>query len=342
MMLFRQKESLSLTTLQPQRAVEDADYLYMLELINRARRQAGCSPVRRSENPAAQRHADDCLRTGHASHWNLAGLKPYMRYSRAGGYQTNAENVYQALRVGGRGITDVPGELDLAMKTLMDSPGHRRNILNRWFRKVGLGIAWNGTNLTVAQHFEGDYVEFRGLPSFSGGTLRFKGRLKNDVSINRPDDLKAYLWYDPPPRSLTVGQLMQVNGYDTGMIVAALRRPLPPGQYWQEDLAAVEIDRLPRPEYFPANSPKPRTVREWQKTVDRAYRNNGNLRRTGSTIPLITCNRWEVGPSHFDVSADLRGLIENAGPGVYTLALWASKGDTNEEAAIAQYSILIR
>ena len=135
---------------------------------------------------------------------------------------------------------------------------------------------------------------------------------------------------------------MQVNGYDTGMIVAALRRPLPRGQYWEDDSAAVEIDRLPKPEDFPANSPEPRSVREWQKTVDRAYRNNGNLRRTGSTIPLITCCRWEVGPSLFEVAADLRGLIESVGPGVYTLALWALKRDTNEEAAVAEYSMLIR
>ena len=29
----------------------------------------------------------------------------------------------------------------------MDSPGHRRNILNPWHRKANIGIDWDGYNL---------------------------------------------------------------------------------------------------------------------------------------------------------------------------------------------------
>ena len=44
-------------------------------------------------NNAAQIQADNLLKDCVLSHWGTDGLKPYMRYSLAGGYQTNGENV---------------------------------------------------------------------------------------------------------------------------------------------------------------------------------------------------------------------------------------------------------
>ena len=64
----------------------------MLELINAERTQAGLGRVTLGSNSAAQLHADAALQTCFASHWGLDGLKPYMRYSLAGGYQSNGEN----------------------------------------------------------------------------------------------------------------------------------------------------------------------------------------------------------------------------------------------------------
>ena len=65
---------------------------FMLELINAERDQAGLNPVEMGHNIAAQLHSESALKNCFASHWGMDGLKPYMRYSLAGGYQSNAEN----------------------------------------------------------------------------------------------------------------------------------------------------------------------------------------------------------------------------------------------------------
>ena len=64
----------------------------MLALIDSERRKAGVNPVVLGINNAAQLHAESSLSDCVSSHWGADGLKPYMRYSLAGGYQSNGEN----------------------------------------------------------------------------------------------------------------------------------------------------------------------------------------------------------------------------------------------------------
>ena len=65
----------------------------MLELINAERAKAGVPPVVLGDNIAAQLHAEAFLENCFSSHYGLDGLKSYMRYSLAGGYQSNRESV---------------------------------------------------------------------------------------------------------------------------------------------------------------------------------------------------------------------------------------------------------
>ena len=64
----------------------------MLELINEERVRRGVPPVELGDNWAAQLHVESALENCFFSHWGIDGLKPYMRYSLAGGYQSNGEN----------------------------------------------------------------------------------------------------------------------------------------------------------------------------------------------------------------------------------------------------------
>ena len=68
----------------------------MLELINQARAEAGVPPVVMGTNQVAQIQAEALLRDCTLSHWGTDGLKPYMRYSLAGGYQVNKETATTA------------------------------------------------------------------------------------------------------------------------------------------------------------------------------------------------------------------------------------------------------
>ena len=126
----------------------------MLELINDARRAAGAPDVRLGTNAAAQQHAEQMVDGCFHSHWGLDGLKPYMRYSLLGGYQSNAENAAQQDRwQPGSHPCAVPASIEApdleqlvrdAMTGWLNSPGHRRNLLDPSHRLVNVGIAWRG------------------------------------------------------------------------------------------------------------------------------------------------------------------------------------------------------
>ncbi len=117
----------------------EALYVYGLELINEQRVAHGVSPVVLSDNTAAQAHAEELAAHCIVTHWSTAGLKPYMRYSLAGGYQTAAENVM------GRGWCDGPegdpvAQLERQIGMLMKSPGHRRALLGAQWRAVSMPL----------------------------------------------------------------------------------------------------------------------------------------------------------------------------------------------------------
>ena len=118
----------------------------MLELINMERIAVGLSPVILGDNIAAQLHAEASLKGCFSSHWGMDGLKPCMRYTLAGGYQSNAEN--------GAGLdychqwyenyeplSGIEQEVRKAMEGWMSSPGHRDNILRPEHGKVNIGLA---------------------------------------------------------------------------------------------------------------------------------------------------------------------------------------------------------
>ena len=162
----------------PLRHIEEKHH--MLKLINNERVSAGLNPVVLGDNSAAQLHAEASLENCFSSHWGIDGLKPYMRYSLAGGFQSNGENgsgsdyCIQASD-GYRANGSAEQEIRQAMEGWMDSPGHRDNILDPWHRKVNIGLAWDRYNFQVVQHFEGDYVEYDQLPNIENGVLRISG-----------------------------------------------------------------------------------------------------------------------------------------------------------------------
>ena len=156
----------------------------MLELINDERAKAGLNTVVLGDNIAAQLHAENSLANCFSSHWGTDGLKPYMRYSLAGGYQSNGENGSGAdycikASDGYRAIDSIKSEISSAMAGWMRSAGHRSNILDPWHKKVNIGIAYDRYNAPMYQHFEGDYVEYDRMPAISNGILSLSGTTKS-------------------------------------------------------------------------------------------------------------------------------------------------------------------
>ena len=314
----------------------------MLELINAERERTGGTPVVLGTNDAAQLHAESSLANCTSGHWGPDGLKPYMRYSLAGGYQSNGENGrgsdYCITKADGyRGIPGIMVEVQKAMDSWMLSPGHRANILDPMHRKVNIGLAWDTYNTKMYQHFEGDHVHYDQMPVISDGVLRLHGRVKNGISLNRPDDLLVMIYYDRPPHPLTAGQLSRTYCYDGGAVVAGLRPPLTDGSRWTTHEFTQRPSSCPSPYDVPADSPAPRSLSEAHSFWKQAYNASSGGSKDLETGKWITARKWDVSGDAFAVDADLRAILDAHGEGVYTVMVWV-QGQIEYEA-ISQYSI---
>lgn len=152
------KKSLSRTTVEPEsdetvklnftvadgKARADLE-MKMLELVNQERTKRGLKPLQWDPEllPVARSHSQDMFSRGYFSHYTLEGKDPFDRMKAAGiKYYSAGENL--AL-----GPT-----LSICHEGLMNSPGHRANILNPTYGRVGIGILDGGAyGLMISQEF---------------------------------------------------------------------------------------------------------------------------------------------------------------------------------------------
>ena len=315
---------------------------YMLELINEERRREGLVPVVLGSNVAAQLHAEASIEECFVSHWGLDGLKPYMRYSLAGGYQSNVENASgSAYCPSGFAfyapIFDIRQEIRETMDGWMDSPGHREAIMDPWARKVNIGIEWGTYNFSAVQQFEGDYVEYTEMPAIVGDVLTVAGRVKNGVSIATDESLVVAIYYDPLPRRLTRGQTARTYCYDGGTPVAVLREPPPKGSYYLDDETDETLEFCPDPRDVSPEAPPPKSDDEAHELWQEARR--ASMRGIERTVPImhITASRWVSEGSAFSVRANIVVATNRYGPGVYTIAILTESG--GEDVLVSLYSI---
>ena len=117
----------------------------MLELVNRERVAAGLNPL--APDPelteVARAHSTDMFARGYFAHVSPDGLDPFERMQRAGvTFRTAGENLALAPTV------------RVAHTGLMNSPGHRANILRPAFGRLGIGIMDGGyRGIMVSQEF---------------------------------------------------------------------------------------------------------------------------------------------------------------------------------------------
>ena len=294
------------------------------------------------ENAAAQLHAESSLDGCYSSHWGKDGLKPYMRYSLAGGYQSNGENGSGSdyCIMAGQGFSalfDIRAEIRQAMAGLMNSPGHRRNILEKNHQKVNIGLAWDRYNLIAVQHFEGSYVEYDSLPAIDGGMLKIEGRVKNGARFGEGDVVPVQVFYDPPPHALTNGQLSRTYCYSLGLPVAYLREPLSGNRYYPKDSIRTFYSLCPDPYDVSREAPAPISPHEAHLHWQEAYKASQSLGKAPAVMQAVTASAWRVDNKGFRIAANLGNVLNKHGPGVYTVLLWGEIGSDVE--IISEYSI---
>jgi uncharacterized protein YkwD len=107
----------------------------VLVLVNQERTKAGCQPLAADSRlaTAARLHSRDMANRGYFDHTTPDGVTFDKRITNAGyRWSSVGENIAK-------------GQKDAAsvMRSWMDSPGHRANILNCTFKDIGIGLAYD-------------------------------------------------------------------------------------------------------------------------------------------------------------------------------------------------------
>jgi uncharacterized protein YkwD len=111
-----------------------------LQLHNKARANRGIPRlcIQQQLQRAARKHSADMIRNDYFSHRSQDGTTFAQRIKREG-YTAKGMSVYRIGEniAGGSGSYGMPGRIH---KAWMNSDGHRKNILKKGFRQVGIGV----------------------------------------------------------------------------------------------------------------------------------------------------------------------------------------------------------
>ena len=218
----------------------------LLAMVNEEREVAKVPPVEIDElaTRVATKHAVDMATVKYASHWGRDGLKPYHRYSFAGGTDATQENVSSADNTWSTKLKDLMQDTSyLHVRLYQEKPpydGHRRAILAPQHTHVGLGLAVDQLRLRlvelfVARHVEVDPVRREGKP---GGGFKFVGNIvRQDHVLNSVE-----VFYEPLPQPPELSWLQQARSYalpdESRMLWPKL---LPPLVYADKTKGVVDI-----------------------------------------------------------------------------------------------------
>ena len=292
-----------------QPAPEPASRLHALalELINIERTRDGLAPLHRGSNVAAQAHAEAMLNGCFVSHWGLDGLKPYMRYSLAGGYSANTENVAGFCSAN----ADPEASVSDAMRRAMSDPIYRGNMLDSLYETVSIGVASGNNGVMVVHHFEGMSVDITGEPTISADMLSLG--LRTDVSF---EDYSVSIYYDPPPRRLSVGQASYTYCYDYGVPVLNVAR-VSGGTILHTSDKCIDPYKQPSQLQVPAGHAQ---AEKWRMTA--------RIAGVASPyeVPVVGATEWSASDGSFRLSTNVSPALHEFGPGVYTVIVYGMEG----------------
>ena len=194
----------------------------------------------------ATNHATEMAMQEFASHWSRDGLKPYHRYSFAGGTDSTQENVSAADNTWSNKLSDLKQDTSyLHVRMYQETPpndGHRTTMLAPQHTHVGFGIALNKLHLRIVELFVARYVEVKPLPRVMkpGDNFVFSARLlKREYTLNSVE-----VFYEPLPKPAELSWLNEPRSYGLPDYSKNLRpKVTPPLMY--SDRTRGEVDMEP-------------------------------------------------------------------------------------------------
>ena len=304
-------------------------------------RRAATADGEQSRRPA---HAQAALDNGYCSHWDRWGLKPQHRRNLAGDSNAGGENIaFQTP------VHDLTRLVHDTVNCLLDSPGHRRQMLNPAHRVLHTGIACDPAQpqrgAVLVQQFSGDYVARARPPRIDKkGVLHLDIALQ-DARLRYRDDtvpVQIQIGWDPPPRTLTTGALTRTHSLRAPEPVAYIVAPPKPNQRYVGDGKRTQtvgdaVDPYGLPPEPEAVDCRDEISARWQAAKAQC-----------EAMPDRECLVQRIIADRFDISedatavavkADLSEILRRTGPGIYALTLWAQPTHLAELKPVAHQTL---
>lgn len=149
----------------------------MLRLLNKDRKRGGLPPVRMQEDlrMVARKHSADMAKKDYFDHVNLKAQSPSDRLK--GARVSDVVSGENLAKVGG-----YANPTQFAETGLMNSPGHRANILNSAYNAVGIGVVRNPRKVYFFTQ------------NFAKRFLLFDKKIPKKISVSRGLHLKGALF----------------------------------------------------------------------------------------------------------------------------------------------------
>ena len=215
----------------------------LLEMINDERAVEKAPPVAIDElaTQVATKHAVDMATGQFASHWGRDGLKPYQRYSFAGGTDASQENVSAADNTWSMKGADLKQDTAyLHVRLYQEKPpndGHRQAILAPQHTHVGLGLAIDQLRLRLVELFVARYVKVEPVrrQSKPGAQLYLSAKILNhDYLLDHVE-----VCYEPLPKVPDLNWLRQPRSYSLPRESVELRKKVPPPFVYSDGVHGV-------------------------------------------------------------------------------------------------------
>ena len=219
----------------------------LLHMVNEERAVERVPPLVMDElaTRVATKHATEMAVHEFASHWGRDGLKPYHRYSLAGGTDATQENVSAADNTWSNNMDLLKQDTAyLHVRLYQEKPpndGHRKTILAPQHTHVGFGIAVEKLRLRLVELFVARYIEVKDVPRVAKpkSVVPFAGKLfKRNYNLNHVE-----VFYEPLPNAPELSWLNQPRSYQLPDHPKILRpRVMPPYMYPDRTRGDVEVD----------------------------------------------------------------------------------------------------
>ena len=299
----------------------------LLDQINQARNLYGLPAFRMGTNPAAQLHAEETDAHCYSAHWDKWGLKPNHRYTLTGGNGADQEIIHAPRYCESQPQTLETNPEDKAREITeawLQAPEYQALLLDPAHTSINIGISTEGPgNFTLIHHFTNDYVQYTVRPSLDpSGTLRLEATVSG-ATFSPEATLPLAIDYEPPPRSLTKGQLHSTYSLCPPKAAALIHRPNE-GADPSEDAPIIEIEQTFHcldPQGVPADTPPALTREQSNQQLDLARRMSDVKRTRIYPVLEIHTQEFSITSNYIRVSADLNPLFTAHGPGIYTITL---------------------